>query len=160
MPKSVFPFLFGGTFIEGHGFAPWLSSWINFPSFSEGLSLRVRYARTWQKTAAKFPFLFGGTFIEGSRIIGATRPAGEHFPSFSEGLSLRGYFAKSNQGWLSEFPFLFGGTFIEGELKTRHNKILSKNFPSFSEGLSLRVGYDEMAVGVSPISLPFRRDFH
>ena len=35
-----------------------------FPSFSEGLSLRV--AKTpWARLPIAFPFLFGGTFIEG-----------------------------------------------------------------------------------------------
>ena len=36
-----FPFLFGGAFIEGDGKAPATEKGSNFPSFSEGLSLRV-----------------------------------------------------------------------------------------------------------------------
>ena len=36
-----FPFLFGGTFIEGASAETWsVASSLNFPSFSEGLSLR------------------------------------------------------------------------------------------------------------------------
>ena len=45
----VFPFLFGGTFIEG-------------PSHSYGLPPRV----------PRFPFLFGGTFIEGIIVFSDT----------------------------------------------------------------------------------------
>ena len=36
----------------------------NFPSFSEGLSLRA-WLRHRSALHPKFPFLFGGTFIEG-----------------------------------------------------------------------------------------------
>ena len=40
-----------------------------FPSFSEGLSLRVRVLdREDYRELIEFPFLFGGTFIEGERI--------------------------------------------------------------------------------------------
>ena len=63
----------------------------HFPSFSEGLSLRVDVDRV-TILHTKFPFLFGGTFIEGKvpRLI--AEPA-------------------------REFPFLFGGTFIEGQIR-------------------------------------------
>ena len=64
---SSFPFLFGGTFIEGPQ---------NPPQSTE---------------TSGFPFLFGGTFIEGRRRV----CGGEYvddFPSFSEGLSLREMF--------------------------------------------------------------------
>ena len=60
-----FPFLFGGTFIEG-------------TRRTAHLFLRFR-----------FPFLFGGTFIEGAQMR-ANVLVGADFPSFSEGLSLRG----------------------------------------------------------------------
>ena len=61
----TFPFLFGGTFIEGAN-----------PALGRRIS-------------PEFPFLFGGTFIEGLAILffGESR---FNFPSFSEGLSLRG----------------------------------------------------------------------
>mgnify|MGYP006963744124 CR=1 FL=1 len=59
-----FPFLFGGTFIEG-------------------------VTCTRPSTTRLFPFLFGGTFIEGVRLRRILQFL-EHFPSFSEGLSLRG----------------------------------------------------------------------
>ena len=38
---SSFPFLFGGTFIEGIRVSTFTATRTNFPSFSEGLSLRV-----------------------------------------------------------------------------------------------------------------------
>ena len=89
-PGHQFPFLFGGTFIEGSATLPphRRTSGTDFPSFSEGLSLRVTT-----------------NYLE--------RHKRWHFPSFSEGLSLR---AGVNH-WIGgrvEFPFLFGGTFIEG----------------------------------------------
>ena len=60
----------------------------NFPSFSEGLSLRDICSRV---------------LIEKDT----------DFPSFSEGLSLRAL-PSSRPGGPPGFPFLFGGTFIEG----------------------------------------------
>ena len=64
--STVFPFLFGGTFIEGSGFCPARRRRRrDFPSFSEGLSLRGRRLRVIKVKA--------------------------HFPSFSEGLLLRGF---------------------------------------------------------------------
>ena len=79
---SVFPFLFGGTFIEGS---------------VQSLPLVV---------LVTFPFLFGGTFIEGLSVT-AENGGGENFPSFSEGLSLRGIWAGvlgNRKGWIS-LPF-------------------------------------------------------
>ena len=61
----------------------------DFPSFSEGLSLRDGRVG-FNDDDAVFPFLFGGTFIEGlQRMLKLQK---EPMP----------------------FPFLFGGTFIEG----------------------------------------------
>ncbi len=85
---SGFPFLFGGTFIEG-----------------------LRFLRCSSRQIV-FPFLFGGTFIEGCRSRGLQLRR-NHFPSFSEGLSLRAQRHGLPAGHL-QFPFLFGGTFIEG----------------------------------------------
>ena len=61
--SRLFPFLFGGAFIEavcmgGIDHVP-----PDFPSFSEGLSLR-REKDAQRRNGAKFPFLFGGAFIE------------------------------------------------------------------------------------------------
>ena len=64
--RQKFPFLFGGTFIEG------------FRCY------------TTQPLGLQFPFLFGGTFIEGPKIQAPKTPV-SHFPSFSEGLSLRAH---------------------------------------------------------------------
>ena len=88
--NGEFPFLFGGTFIEGecgHMKSPYRTPislpfrrdfhWgntsntafffqcLDFPSFSEGLSLRESYPQGITARNSKFPFLFGGTFIEG-----------------------------------------------------------------------------------------------
>ena len=62
---SKFPFLFGGTFIEGNEEEAAATLRLHFPSFSEGLSLR-------------------------DGIMQGVLYAPPHFPSFSEGLSLRG----------------------------------------------------------------------
>ena len=59
----AFPFLFGGTFIEAYLMAPARCALLNFPSFSEGLSLRPVEPEAVAESVA-FPFLFGGTFIE------------------------------------------------------------------------------------------------
>ena len=154
-----FPFLFGGTFIEGAMPCHDLEEGNDFPSFSEGLSLRD----------------YGGDLIHAVQ---------NHFPSFSEGLSLRevhthhdsprgpefpflfgGTFIEGPQNSTSPsttsiFPFLFGGTFIEGSVNAAADKAGTFNFPSFSEGLSLRDAGEALPEPTRRISLPFRRDFH
>ena len=130
---SEFPFLFGGTFIEGLSRTCHQSPCRYFPSFSEGLSLRGA-TRHEKKNPPAFPFLFGGTFIEGGVISSPCRCG-------------------------RIFPFLFGGTFIEGPKNTGF-RASSRHFPSFSEGLSLRAGQCVAGEGFEGISLPFRRDFH
>ena len=82
-----FPFLFGGTFIEGL-WLHWRQMTRNFPSFSEGLSLRVAGDAKSPQPSPPFPFLFGGTFIEGNLDFFLVLIYTD-FPSFSEGLSLR-----------------------------------------------------------------------
>ena len=88
------------------------STWPDFPSFSEGLSLRDPTGSA-RDAFAGFPFLFGGTFIEGWRSWLLCISHGD-FPSFSEGLSLRRFDDVARK------PALGG------------------DFPSFLEGLSLR----------------------
>ena len=61
----------------------------DFPSFSEGLSLR-----------------------DPQEPMGS--PPHDNFPSFSEGLSLRDKRVHGDTITSRLFPFLFGGTFIEG----------------------------------------------
>ena len=41
----------------------------HFPSFSEGLSLRVRFAEHALTSQRRFPFLFGGAFIEATSTL-------------------------------------------------------------------------------------------
>ena len=77
-----FPFLFGGTFIEGLRMTVRVRSGIDFPSFSEGLSLRVRFAEHALTSQRRFPFLFGGTFIEALCTCRSRSPNHPHFPSF------------------------------------------------------------------------------
>ena len=68
--KVLFPFLFGGTFIEALTLWVWVVTLArNFPSFSEGLSLRPPTKEDEPFFFTTFPFLFGGTFIEAS-ILG------------------------------------------------------------------------------------------
>ena len=69
-----FPFLFGGTFIEGPDSPRTHSLYsTDFPSFSEGLSLRDLHAELPAVGVPAFPFLFGGTFIEGPHRRGTRR---------------------------------------------------------------------------------------
>ena len=65
MEITRFPFLFGGTFIEAAGGMFLLLRRGDFPSFSEGLSLRPLPSSR-PGGPPGFPFLFGGTFIEGT----------------------------------------------------------------------------------------------
>ena len=113
--QGAFPFLFGGTFIEGYVAWKLNEQAGDFPSFSEGLSLRVSPAK---------------------RLLFRVRD----FPSFSEGLSLRESLCSLTLPAQGAFPFLFGGTFIEGYVAWKLNE-QAGDFPSFSEGLSLRLAY-------------------
>ena len=86
---TVFPFLFGGTFIEGL-----ITCFKN-------------------KGEAGFPFLFGGTFIEGRKGHCF------HTINRKISLPFRRDFHLGEYRWgykfeVPRFPFLFGGTFIEG----------------------------------------------
>ena len=109
-----FPFLFGGTFIEG---------FIAVMTWGGGIV---------------FPFLFGGTFIEGALILASCQDAPE-FPFLFGGTFIEGCSIWSETKDGVTFPFLFGGTFIEGACFSGLGAAAVMNFPSFSEGLSLRV---------------------
>ena len=111
---GAFPFLFGGTFIEGF-FGGWLRRWI-----------------------LRFPFLFGGTFIEGAEYFMYAAVFG-YFPSFSEGLSLRAGMSTACVVLSLAFPFLFGGTFIEGQWIVRACS-LSGKFPFLFGGTFIEGG--------------------
>ena len=108
-----FPFLFGGTFIEGT--AEQCSDFlgVRFPFLFGGTFIEGRRVEGVYHALFKFPFLFGGTFIEG-KLQCVPCVSGDDFPSFSEGLSLRD-----------------GSTVVPCTNPDMH-------FPSFSEGLSLR----------------------
>ena len=84
-----FPFLFGGTFIEAREDGSFTLMALDFPSFSEGLSLRRCDLAKASGHSFRFPFLFGGTFIEAGCLVQVWIFLGVYFPSFSEGLSLR-----------------------------------------------------------------------
>ena len=63
--RGSFPFLFGGTFIEGtrFGMARCMSG--QFPFLFGGTFIEGCIAAAPVKVSCEFPFLFGGTFIEG-----------------------------------------------------------------------------------------------
>ena len=67
---------------------PYVPQSPDFPSFSEGLSLRVRFAEHALTSQRRFPYLFVGTFFEAAEKIRGTFKV-LNFPSFWEGLSLR-----------------------------------------------------------------------
>ena len=84
-----FPFLFGGTFIEGSGLSFVRGVGGEFPflfggTFIEGFKIWMLHRKI-----NRFPFLFGGTFIEGLEELKGKPALRRNFPSFSEGLSLR-----------------------------------------------------------------------
>ena len=153
-----FPFLFGGTFIEGGSGSIIQTRERNFPSFLEGLSLRHHQAPPHSRRA-QFPFLFGGTFIEALCTCRSRSPNHPHFPSFLEGLSLRHQAHASPTPRRRKFPFLFGRAFIEASF-TATGTPGSPNFPSFLEGLSLRRKEGLGRIDHEHISLPFGKGFH
>ena len=107
----------------------------NFPSFSEGLSLRLNTIWRLLPGVILFPFLFGRAFIEA-----CTR----------RGIPVR----------VLTFPFLFGRAFIEA-LIMGPSRRRGPHFPSFSEGLSLRrSAATPKQKSETDISLPFRKGFH
>ena len=112
VPSLGFPFLLGRAFIEAVGHNKDAHNLgLDFPSFSEGLSLRL--TTLWLSAQQRhFPFLFGRAFIEAPELV--------------EGLNLQ-----------IAFPFLFGGAFIEAR-GIRTVSLMLPNFPSYLEGLSLR----------------------
>ena len=86
---SLFPFLFGGAFIEASEKLEEAGvEDVHFPSFLEGLSLRL-------SPGAMLPVML------------------KDFPSFLEGLSLRHEHHLLVERAGHRFPFLFGGAFIE-----------------------------------------------
>ena len=132
--RVAFPFLFGGTFIEA--------------SLNESPHPKV----------GKFPFLFGGTFIE-ALFLKIRKYRLENFPSFSEGLSLRPGISVVHHRRASRFPFLFGGTFIEAP-SFLATTAFGTPFPFLFGGTFIEACIFTSLGIKSPISLPFRRDFH
>ena len=109
---TKFPFLFGGTFIEGKVPRLIAEPAREFPFLFGGTFIEGKVPRLIAEPAREFPFLFGGTFIEGAAPCWSAL-LHWYFPSFSEGLSLRVRFAEHALTSQRRFPFLFGGAFIE-----------------------------------------------
>ena len=61
---TVFPFLFGGTFIEAGVIGVHDKVFGAFPFLFGGTFIEARRRSTPKGAATRFPFLFGGTFIE------------------------------------------------------------------------------------------------
>ena len=62
----------------------------DFPSFSEGLSLRVLAAAVHVNAGFHFPSFSEGLSLRDRIYVEDAGLTSKHFPSFSEGLSLRG----------------------------------------------------------------------
>ena len=62
---AIFPFLFGGTFIEGNEQLLDELKRAEFPFLFGGTFIEGRCRRPPASAGLSFPFLFGGTFIEG-----------------------------------------------------------------------------------------------
>ena len=108
--ERQFPFLFGGTFIEGQIIQLMNTNDGHFPCFSEGLSLRQDDPTFSRATLADFPSFSEGLSL---RRVAAVCVAASttHFPSFWEGLSLRFLMGTLPPPILLRFPYLFGRTF-------------------------------------------------
>ena len=69
----TFPFLFGGTFIEGLGKTISAVEDDHFPSFSEGLSLRANTHRLHYAARLDFPSFSEGLSLREVRLPGGAR---------------------------------------------------------------------------------------
>ena len=124
----------------------------NFPSFWEGLSLRLVLDACGAGRLGVFPFLLGRAFIEAQAPSPPSLAPSQNFPSFWEGLSLRrGRYPCLHRPW-EPFPFLLGRAFIEAKGKPLRQKERI-DFPSFWEGLSLRLGLAH-GMSVAPHHFP------
>ena len=63
---KVFPFLFGGTFIEASGVRLMVQTRQTFPFLFGGTFIEGRLTQLTRHVSLGFPFLFGGTFIKDS----------------------------------------------------------------------------------------------
>ena len=63
-PLPVFPFLFGGTFIEAQEQGQPAAGYRQFPFLFGGTFIEAKAATGRRLAGRRFPFLFGGTFIE------------------------------------------------------------------------------------------------
>ena len=84
-----FPSFFGGTFIEaGRRCARPVPVHAHFPSFLEGLSLRLANVTAHSPAVDDFPSFWEGLSLR-RELHGFCAVAAQYFPSFSGGLSLR-----------------------------------------------------------------------
>ena len=142
--RRGFPFLFGRAFIEAVRAIGYSPSSSDFPSFSEGLSLRhdpwiIRLAHR------LFPFLFGRAFIEACAGLLRALDLPADFPSFSEGLSLRPEEVSPIHFHAPNFPSFSEGLSLRLMICWRSAPGI-EHFPSFSEGLSLRLAQNNFSV--------------
>ena len=111
----------------------------DFPSFWEGLSLRLMSRRSKPAARFPFPFLFGRAIIEaGSGPRSSARR--EYFPSFFGGAFIEASDQHHEPHPLPSFPFLLGRP-DRAHPFPGPGLISCRHFPSFWEGLSLRPGY-------------------
>ena len=106
------------------------------------------FACSLHEVLAKHPFLPHGCGLF----------SGSYFPSFSEGLSLRHTASETAWDASLEFPFLFGGTFIEAV--PCYAITPRSRFPFLFGGTFIEAVHTSSQQQMTPISLPFRRDFH
>ena len=134
---AIFPFLFGGTFIEAERNIPDEDILDNFPSFSEGLSLRrVSLTLRTRPQHANFPSFSEGLSLR-QTVENIIDDLIKDFPSFSEGLSLRPILRRTPQPQHLHFPSFSEGLSLR-PWQPAPSRANGRNFPSFSEGLSLR----------------------
>ncbi len=75
-----FPFLFGGTFIEGTDPAAMKITMRKFPFLFGGTFIEGESERSLSSGSSQFPFLFGGTFIEGRLLRRGGHASGISLP--------------------------------------------------------------------------------
>ena len=67
--RTKFPFLFGGTFIEGELLLLSRKRAAGFPFLFGGTFIEGSKKKMKGVSGGRFPFLFGGTFIEGTSML-------------------------------------------------------------------------------------------
>ena len=130
----------------------------DFPSFWEGLSLRLMSRRSKPAARFPFPFLVGRAIIEaGSGPRSSARR--EYFPSFFGGAFIEASDQHHEPHQLPSFPFLSGRDFIE-DLLHPVSLVHILRFPFLFGRAFIEAVLTDLLAAFPVISLPSGKGFH